>query len=314
MRLSNFPDSQSQVNNMARDVAIDPLSCSSLKIVPMFNDVELAAATGFLVEHSGTRYLITNWHVASGRNTETEEPLDRNHASIPNKFRVTFHQKDQLARWIERDIPIRSDSDEPLWLEHPRGRVVDVVAIPITDDLEGEAALFDLDLNLSQVDMEIFPGSECFVIGFPLGLATGSAWPIWKTAHLASDHYIDYRAGEPAFLIDATTRSGMSGSPVVVRTTSSYRTRNGTTVFLSGAATKFLGVYSGCIHEDSEIGKVWRPFVIREIIEKQLFYGEGSGLVRLTDRNKPCDCGSEKRYKHCHGIFPDVPLQNDAAG
>lgn len=268
----------------------------------MFNDVALAAASGFIVAHDGAFHLITNWHVVTGRNPETGEVIDTKHAAIPNGLRIAFHKKDQLGHWVMHDIPLLVD-DRPQWLEHPRGRTVDVVALKLPS-LQ-DAALFDLDLALAQIDVDLQPGAECFVIGFPLGLATGSAWPIWKTAHLASDHYVDYRKGEPVFLIDATTRGGMSGSPVVFRTFSSFRKADGTMVFATGATTRFLGVYSGRIHESSEVGKVWRPFVITEILERRIVYGEESGVIRATDRNRLCECGSGKRYKHCHGSLVD---------
>lgn len=73
--------------------------------------------------------------------------------------------------------------------------------------------------------------------------------------------------GKPTFLIDATTRGGMSGSPVVLRLTGGYPTRNGGMVLAGGMATKFLGVYAGRIHDDVEIGYVWRPGLVIEILE-----------------------------------------------
>lgn len=287
---------------MPRQVNIDPLSGTSLKVEPTFNDTVLPAASGFVVGHGGKHYLITNWHVLTGRNPETGEPVDRVTAAIPNGIRVTFHKKDDLGLWVTKDLPLFSD-EQALWLEHPRGREVDVVALPLPSF--EDVSLFDLDLALSQVDVALQPGAQCFVIGFPLGLATGSAWPIWKTAHLASDHLVDYRRGEPTFLIDATTRGGMSGSPVVFRTFSSFNKADGTMVFANGATTKFLGIYSGRIHENAEVGKVWRPYLITEILEKRIVYGEETGVFRATERNRACECGSGKRYKHCHGSLAD---------
>jgi hypothetical protein len=82
------------------------------------------------------------------------------------------------------------------------------------------------------------------IIGYPYGLATAHAWPIWKTGHIASDIDLDYD-GRPAFLIDATARSGMSGSPVVHRTSGGFTTRSGDVIYSTGVrpATRFLGVY-----------------------------------------------------------------------
>jgi hypothetical protein len=62
----------------------------------------------------------------------------------------------------------------------------------------------------------------------------------------------------------------MSGSPVVRRQYGQYQTEDGEFVVIIGAATKFLGVYSGRIGADDELkaqlGMVWKASVIEEIV------------------------------------------------
>jgi hypothetical protein len=104
------------------------------------------------------------------------------------------------------------------------------------------------------------------IIGFPLGLTGPGVFPIWKTGHIASDPDLDY-GGTPSFLIDATTRGGMSGSPVVLRLTGGFEMRKGGFILAgSGISTLFLGVYSGRLNDQSEIGKVWKPQLVSEIL------------------------------------------------
>jgi hypothetical protein len=74
-------------------------------------------------------------------------------------------------------------------------------------------------MALASIDILTMPALPVSVIGYPLGLSAGESWPIWKTGHIASDLDIDSESGWPAFLIYATTRSGMSGTPVVLRLT-----------------------------------------------------------------------------------------------
>jgi hypothetical protein len=95
-------------------------------------------------------------------------------------------------------------------------------------------------------------------------LTSGGKFPIWKTGHVASDIDLDWD-NKPAFLIDATTKSGMSGSPVIAKRVSIYQTSNGNTI---GNAVKFLGVYSGREISDQgiEVGFVWKPRTITEIL------------------------------------------------
>lgn len=278
-------------------ILVDPLSTTSLRVVPKFGDVDLATATAFVVKWGREFYLVTNWHVVAGRDPDTHECLDRKNLSIPNKIVVNFHAAGRLGAWITRDIPLFGYDDEPLWLEHPLGSSIDVVVIKI-ENADG-LALYSLDLSLADVDVVPFPAMSISVIGYPLGLTAGESWPIWKTGHIASDPDIDFSPGRPAFLIDATTKSGMSGSPVIIRL-SSWTTRNGDQVIGGGIVTKFMGVYAGRIHHSSEIGRVWRPFVLWEIFQRKLLFDARTGRTS-PGRISPCPCNRGRRFKECCG-------------
>lgn len=282
---------------MTSPIFIDPLSATALRVVPKFNQIELASATAFTVQSETQPYLITNWHVVTGRDPDTDQCLDKKYAAIPNTLSVRFHAKGVLGAWNVVELPLYDAVGKKLWLEHPMGKVIDVVAIPIgsVQNIDVHA----LDLALADVDIVPTPAMPVSVIGYPLGLAAGESWPIWKTGHIASDPDIDYEPGRPAFLIDATTRSGMSGAPVVLRL-DSYRKRNGTQIIAGGVATKFMGVYAGRIHDTSEIGRVWRPFVLSELFQKRLIFDDVTRRV-APGRLAACPCGSGKRFKECCG-------------
>lgn len=282
---------------MPRRVRIDPLSGSSLLIEPFFKEQALATATGFTIELAGGYYLITNWHVVSGRNPDTNSCLDRN-ASVPDRLIVSFHRKNSLGAWVRLEIPLLSVDGAPLWIEHPLGSIVDVVALPL--EMSADIEIYPLDVSLARTDVVVSPAMPVSVIGFPLGLRAGENWPIWKTGHVASDPDVDFQADRPAFLIDATTRPGMSGAPVILRLTGGYDTSDGGHVIGGGMTTKFLGVYAGRIHDDSEIGRVWRPFVIQEILSRKLIFSEESGRMP-PNRNTRCPCGKGIRFKKCCG-------------
>lgn len=276
---------------------VDPLSCTSLFIEPCFNEIGLSVATGFLLKYCEDTYLITNWHVVSGKDADSLECLDKKHLAIPNNLMVSFHKKGSLGEWVKKRIDLLDDSEEPLWLEHPLGSEVDVVAIKLdeTDDIE----IYTLDFKLKDTDMIPVTAMPVSVIGYPFGLSAGANWPIWKTGNIASDHGIDFEVNRPAFLIDATTRAGMSGSPVVLRA-DSYQRSDGTFAMAGGIQTRFLGVYAGRIHGESEIGRVWRPFVIQEIIESRLSFNDES--MRFTpSRIAKCPCNRGLRFKECCG-------------
>jgi len=281
---------------MQNPIRVDPLSATSLRVVPKFNEIELASATAFTTYWDEQPYLITNWHVLAGRNADTNKCLDKS-AAIPNALSVRFHAREKLGVWNTVELPIFDKDGAKLWLEHPLGKRVDVVAIPLRD--VGSIDIFPLDLKLADVDILAMPAMPVSVVGYPLGLSAGESWPIWKTGHIASDPDIDFEPGRPAFLIDATTRVGMSGAPVVLRL-DSYQQKSGGHVLAGGVTTRFMGVYAGRIHDESEIGRVWRPFVLSELFLRRLLFNETTRRV-LPGRLATCPCGSGKRFKECCG-------------
>ena len=244
-------------------IFIDPLSTQSLLLQASFGSTLLSTATGFVVEKNGMHFLITNWHVVTGRDPDTEKPLSPT-AGVPDTLHILHHVKGQLGAWKAAPEPLL-ENGKPRWREHTRGRTVDVVALPL-QNIPSDAELYPMDLGLAAVDLQPQPAMPVAIIGFPFGLSAGGAWPIWKTGHIATDPDVDYQADRPAFLIDATTRGGMSGSPVVIRVSGGYNDGKGNYVIGGSVRTKFLGIYSGRIHGEAEIGRVWRPSVLEDIL------------------------------------------------
>jgi len=248
-------------------VKVDRLSFPSLYVQLLYSDSVVAQATGFVVAHKQKHFLITNWHVLSGRRVDTNEPLFWRDtvAFFPHEVCI-FHHGKTPGTWVRRYERLRDAKNHPRWLEHPRGREIDVAALPL-ESVDDEVRLYPLDLSLANTDMKVYLGMPVSIIGFPFGLTGPRLLPIWKTGHIASDPYVDWKR-QPVVLIDATTRGGMSGSPVVVRFFWGYHDTSGFFIMDGAVHTLFFGVYSGRIYPDSELGKVWRPRVITEILEQ----------------------------------------------
>ena len=244
-----------------RKLLIDPLSLRSLVVETRGYDLTLGTATAFCVRKGSTILLITNRHVVTGRNTDTGELLS-GIGAVPDQIRILHHAKHGLGNWVIRTEALYSNGVKR-WYEHPKGHAVDVLALPITVD--NDVAVYDLNLSLANFDMVVQVAMPVSIIGFPFERATKGMMPIWKTGHIASDPDLDYDR-RPAFLIDATTRAGMSGSPVVLRIYGDYATSRAWMTIGRTAGTRFLGVYSGRIDDQTEIGRVWRPSVIKEIL------------------------------------------------
>jgi hypothetical protein len=245
-----------------KQVSIDPLTVTSLPIELRANGQPLGTGTGFCVTKADRRFLVTNWHVLAGRNPDTGALLSASGA-VPDQVRIYHHAAVGLGNWVIKTEALAGPGGAKRWFEHPGGPGIDVVALPLA--LHNDVSYYPLDLNLADFDMIVSVAMPVSIIGFPFGLATAGAFPIWKTGHIASDPDLDYD-GRPAFLIDATTREGMSGSPVVLRLYGGYATSQAAMTLGGGPGTRFLGVYSGRIHNQAEVGRVWRPSVIRDVL------------------------------------------------
>jgi len=117
-----------------------------------------------------------------------------------------------------------------------------------------------MDLTSVTNANELHPTKKLFVIGFPFGLTIMGGWSIWKTAHVASDQAVGYEH-ERAFLIDSTTRGGMSGAPVYAE----FEKGQSDASFDDRA--KFVGVYSGRLRRGTEVGIVWKTKTLEEILK-----------------------------------------------
>ena len=245
-------------------------SIRSLYIEVYFNDIKLATATGFLVRKDNTMYLITNRHVVTGRNNETNECLDKN-LSIPNRLDVWFpYLENDNYTWTKISVDLYDDdSNDKKWMEHPTFKEkVDVVAIKL--------GCFNSSMFCYNIDTfyKTIVTDKVFIIGYPFGFDVRpkeGKYAIWSTGTVASDPDLDLNiSGEqlPCFLVDAKTRQGQSGSPVIYYSSVGLdKTINGIGLF-AGPIIHEIGVYSGRINKDSDLGYVWKWSLIKEIIEQ----------------------------------------------
>jgi hypothetical protein len=244
---------------------VDAWSTRSLFVQTVsFRDELIGSGTAFVVMHDAKPFLVTAEHVLSGVNPETGARLGKE----PERLRVFHHSTMMLhgvGGWHMTNEPLRDEHGEPRWTTHPRKRIkdmddpfvldIDVAVLPLSD-LHERVLLYPIDLGEPP---QVAPGFPISVVGFPFGRGSDGFFPIWKTGHVASDVYWNDERRE--FLIDITTREGMSGAPVYAR---QWAPRGNEW----DVRTSFLGVYSGRTRVDSEIGIVWRADLLRDILQK----------------------------------------------
>lgn len=240
------------------------------------NSNPLGVATGFFLKYCNEWYLISNWHVFSGRNPTTGQPLDSGFG-VPDCLRYTiygFINETQLkAESIHVELGC-ADSGTALWYQHPTmGQDIDIGCLPLNDAPIGFAKNL-LDPTGHDPDMCIDLGHDLFLPGFPLGFSSYGMMPLWKRASLASS--LEFGPGiDTYFYVDTATRSGMSGAPcLAISNWKHYRMDRSTgkvTVVRQPLSHRLLGVYSGRRNAsdgfEAQIGVVWRENRIFEILD-----------------------------------------------
>jgi hypothetical protein len=236
----------------------------------MANGLELGTGTGFVVLHKEKPYLITNYHVAAGRNPNDGQPRHRSGA-VPDTLRVLHLMPQQHGRmeWQPRDERVlNSDPDRALWFQHPvHGRSVDVVALPLSNVADVE--LHPYNLSGAVPALKSGPSEGVSIVGFPFGITGGGAFAIWTRGFIASEPDIDLN-DLPSFLIDSRTRPGQSGSPVISYSSGGPTPMaNGGLAFMNGPVSNLLGVYSGRINDQSDLGIVWKAKAVVDVLDAQ---------------------------------------------
>ncbi|MDE0507769.1 MAG: trypsin-like peptidase domain-containing protein [Gammaproteobacteria bacterium] len=207
----------------------------------------LSSATAFYFETDGKWFLITNWHVVSGRNFLTGEALVGGGEPLSLNLKLATYVEDDCedGEWMVAPHSMALfEGENPVWLEHPSlERWCDVVAIPTERpdicprSMHNAVNLIDTS-PISNIPIK--PGGDVFIIGFPQSISVGFGLPLWKSGYIASEpHYDIVVDGEvweyggmksgtrlPAFFVDAQTRKGMSGAPVFARYIGVWDTRD----------------------------------------------------------------------------------------
>lgn len=262
------------------DLHINSFKSVQIEALSKETKASLGYASGFICDYKGKYFLLTNWHVVSGRNFESKKIIHPS-GTVPGYFNLTFQvAKNKTETNLEPmtckinnlllyDYTIEEQeviiSDTPLWTEHPeRGSDIDIAAIEITSNLKNQEEIDTIAYELEK-ELDIsFPLNvmdNVFIIGYPLkSTSTPNFYPIYKGATIASEP--NMFKDLPMFYIDGKTKKGMSGSPVIKREPLKITQDKGVIKFSEGS-TNLIGIYSGRERQakdeyEAELGIVWR--------------------------------------------------------
>ncbi len=242
-------------------------SLKSVYLQMQFNGTAIAKGTGFVANSSRGPVLVTARHNVTGRHHDTNQPLSSS-GGIPNEVLILYNRKGPVGHWVGRvrHTELLLTGESPRWIEHPRlGSQADFVALPLTQIDDAQLSPYSLGIDDPQI--KISPTDTVSVVGFPFGLISEGSLAIWATGFVATEPAIDHD-GLPVFLIDCRARQGQSGSPVVAhRNPGVVSLEDGSSAIRLGPANRFLGIYSGRINIESDLGIVWKASAIRELVD-----------------------------------------------
>ncbi len=208
------------------------------------------SASGFFYKHQDKLYFITNRHVV----------IDEEAGFSPDELDLNLHiDPNNLIKTDKFSIPLM-EGKRKLWLEHQPvdGEEVDVVAVPVKEDISRfHIAPFNIN-DLLPTGRYVSIGDDLLVVGYPLGIRdTMHKTPVIRSAIMASIYPLPFD-GKPYFLIDSFLHGGTSGSPVLLKPSSTVR-------FIDGHVAPNLDKWGSYkryllgIHSGSFIPSNWKP-------------------------------------------------------
>lgn len=247
-------------------------SLKSLFVEMCFGEVILSTGTAVLAAKNRRSRcaIITNRHNVTGRHQETGECLSKT-LGTPDNIIIYFHRsKPHIGEWLTLRLPLYRDSGEPFWIEHQiLGAKADLVALNVKWGDDVLCLPYYIEKDVDRVGMLVSPAEPVSVIGFPFGISTSGKLPVWATGFLAQELSL-VTEENPVFLIDCRSRQGQSGSPVIAFRTSGYRSIKDGKISSSVSAKEaweFLGIYSGRINPESDLGRVWHADSLATLLD-----------------------------------------------
>jgi hypothetical protein len=278
-------------------------SMAVTKIDLFFHTEYLTSATGFFYRFGQTIALVTNWHVLSGVHPiflGTRDPAGR----YPTKalFNFTHFDNESGIAECRKLVMTISDNGRTKWFQHVSTKpLFDVAWIDVADAIPDFADQINhivcVPAHVLVQENGIANGyppvtSDIFVLGFPKGLQLQGAIPVWKRGTIASEPLFA-TDGKPIILVDAVTRDGMSGAPVLYFG-SSILAPGGKLVSVRGGEPWLVGVYAGREgvtknEVEMALGRVWR----RDVLDDS-FFNKRQGLNPSSPDWKDFKCEVEE--------------------
>jgi hypothetical protein len=261
------------INERGSATYVEEYNYGVTRILSIENNNPESQATGFFyknIERENALYLITNRHVA----------IEEREDFYPDCLEIEIHSSAEIPRQVRVvKIPLYDEKHRPIWLEYPRleEMYVDIIAINLQNYCQDGDQYYYWDKNDYPSQSQIISqGHLIRVIGYPEGIHDYiHKLPIARHATIASPYTVAFD-NWPNFLIDVNLHPGLSGSPVIIPNSGTRPGKEKLKIH------SLLGVLSAG-DTDLELGIVWYPGLIQELIENNM-----RGVLRtlIDDINK----------------------------
>lgn len=166
-------------------------------------------------------YLITNNQVVGGK-FHTEEfrrmhRSDRRIDTLPDVLNIRLYGN-RTGEFEWHPMALKDNNGNPLYIKFYENEsdtliLLDVVAIPLAG-VNSIKPTFPINgyTPIQVHQRKLYPSQGLFVVGFPTGI--NLLYPVCKKGTIASEPNLQ-AINSSSFYTDATTRDGMSGSPVL---------------------------------------------------------------------------------------------------
>ncbi|MEJ2604270.1 MAG: trypsin-like peptidase domain-containing protein [Gammaproteobacteria bacterium] len=224
----------------------DPLLLAVTKVTTLQDQQHLTNASGFFYSCGEQLFLVTSRHVLR----------DDTSSHYPDRILIELHtDANNLAQSVDFSIPLYRDGTS-IWRQGAdEGGSVDVAAIEVDRNALPAGVTyrsFDLNHMIGMRGVEI--GTALLIVGFPLGFHdTLHHLPVARHGIAASCFDLRFQ-GQGYFLTDARTHRGMSGAPVVVRSSSDTGPESDFKWMLAGIHSARLDVGTRDLQLDETLG------------------------------------------------------------
>jgi hypothetical protein len=284
------------------------LNYTTTKIQTYKEDSALHPGTGFIAEYRGHFGLVTNWHILTGcdpdTNIQEKQTPDKLTCSITIANKIGFvNFKDTIKTKYNLEIPLTNNGSFTWHSFRDLAPQIDLGLVLLDDFLpeipkgggpvhitteKGSRSIYQHGLiSTSDDDNEFlarsYPqvGKDVYILGYPGFLEVGHGFPVWRKGSIASEPHIPIiRKGVETHnivYVDAITRSGMSGAPVVrhAEEGEKFRTNSGEHVEIESQGIQFVGVYSGRDgivpnRDETGIARVWKAELVTSLFRRAL--------------------------------------------